>query len=199
MNIIQQKNGQPGRVWFLPILRDSVTNTNLAHFRSELVPLSEALYQKVVDYGSAEKTVEKKIFETLVQQTWAILPGYCELPLDLVEAFDQSFAELLSNVLYKQTELRVDICNALQTLVESNQAILSIESEEDDLILQRRITKAAAKKNISHLAGFASNLLAVLFNVYSQTLPHYRGYILQCINAYLSITPEKVSHSLYQI
>ncbi|KAH1845327.1 hypothetical protein KXX54_009606 [Aspergillus fumigatus] len=191
LNIIQQKNGQPGRVWFLPILRDSVTNTNLAHFRSELVPLSEALYQKVVDYGSAEKTVEKKIFETLVQQTWAILPGYCELPLDLVEAFDQSFAELLSNVLYKQTELRVDICNALQTLVESNQAILSIESEEDDLILQRRITKAAAKKNISHLAGFASNLLAVLFNVYSQTLPHYRGYILQCINAYLSITPEK--------
>ncbi|KAJ5243291.1 uncharacterized protein N7469_001618 [Penicillium citrinum] len=191
LNIIEQKKGQIGRVWMLPILRDSVTNTNIRHFRSEMVPLSEALYQKIVDFGAAEKSVEVKIFETLVQQTWGILPGYCELPLDLVEAFDQSFAELLSNVLYKQTELRVEICRALQNLVESNQAILSVEAEEDDLILQRRITKAAAAKNIEHLSGFASNLLAVLFNVYSQTLPHHRGYILQCINAYLSITPEK--------
>ncbi|KAL4893037.1 NUC173 domain-containing protein [Aspergillus ambiguus] len=191
LNLVEQKPGQPGRVWFLPVLRDHVTNTNLAHFRAEFVPLSEMLYQKVMAFSSAEKTVEVKIFETLVQQTWAILPGYCELPLDLVDAFDQSFAELLSNVLYKQTDLRVDICRALQNLVESNQAILSVEADQDDLILQRRITKAAAAANIAHLAGFASNLLAVLFNVYSQTLPHYRGYILQCINAYLSITPEK--------
>lgn len=194
LNIIEQKGGQPGRVWFLPILRDSVSNTNLGHFRSEFVPLSEALYQKVVDFGQAEKNMEVKIFETLVQQTWSCLPGYCELPMDLVDSFDQSFAELLSNILYKQTDLRVDICRALQNLVESNQAILSLDTEGDDLILQRRITKTAAKKNIAHLAGFASNLLAVLFNVYSQTLPHYRGYILQCINAYLSITHEKVTH-----
>ncbi|KAJ5112608.1 hypothetical protein N7532_000653 [Penicillium argentinense] len=191
LNITEQKKGQTGRVWMLPILRDSVTNTNLRHFRSEMVPLSEALYQKIVDFGAAEKSVEVKIFETLVQQTWGILPGYCELPLDLVESFDQGFAELLSNVLYKQTELRVDICRALQNLVESNQAILSVEAEQDDLILQRRITKATAAQNIAHLSGFASNLLAVLFNVYSQTLPHHRGYILQCINAYLSITPEQ--------
>ncbi|KAJ5923947.1 hypothetical protein N7466_008134 [Penicillium verhagenii] len=190
LNIIEQKNGQPGRVWMLPILRDSVTNTNLGHFRSEFGPLSEALYQKMVDFQSLEKPVEAKIFETLVQQTWGILPGYCELPLDVVESFDQSFAELLANVLYKQTDLRVEICRALQNLVESNQAILSIEAEQEDLILQRRITKAAATKNIAHLAGFASNFLAVLFNVYSQTLPHHRGFILQCINAYLSITPE---------
>lgn len=193
LNLAQQKPGQPGRVWLLPILRDSVSNTNLAHFRSEMVPLSEALYQRVLEYGSAEKTVEVKIFETLIQQTWAIFPGYCELPLDLEESFDQSFAELLSNVLYKQTELRVDICKGLQNLVESNQAILSVEKEEDDLIIQRRITKEAARKNIAHLSRFASNLLAVLFNVYSQTLPHYRGYILQCINAYLSIASEQVS------
>ncbi|RMJ21183.1 90S preribosome component RRP12, partial [Aspergillus sp. HF37] len=191
LNIIDQKDGQPGRVWFLPVLRDHVSNTDLGHFRSQFVPLSEALYQKVMDYTSAEKAVETKIFETLVQQTWSILPGYCELPLDVVDAFDQGFAELLSNVLYKQTDLRTDICRALQNLVESNQAILSLESEGDDLIVQRRITKEAARKNLAHLAGFASNLLAVLFNVYSQTLPHYRGYILQCINAYLSIIHEK--------
>ncbi|GBF66422.1 ribosomal RNA-processing protein [Trichophyton mentagrophytes] len=191
LNIVNQKAGQPGRVWLLPILRDHVANTSLAYFRSEFVPLSEALYQRVMDYGDAEKTVEVKIFETLVQQTWACLPGFCELPLDMREAFDQPFAELLSNVLYKQAELRVDVCKALQNLVESNQAITSVESETEDLILQRRVTREEAKKNIQHLSGFAGNMLAVLFNVYSQTLPQFRGYILQCINAYLSITGEQ--------
>lgn len=193
LNITNQKPGQPGRVWLLPIVRDYVSNTRLGFFRSEFVPLSEALFQRVLDYGNAEKTVEVKIFETLVQQTWAALPGFCELPLDLTEAFDQSFAELLSNVLYKQTELRVDVCKALQNLVESNQAITAIESEQDDLLLQRRISKDQAKKNLAHLAGFANNLLAVLFNVYSQTLPQFRGFILRCINAYLSVINEQVS------
>ncbi|DAA75536.1 TPA_exp: Uncharacterized protein A8136_1610 [Trichophyton benhamiae CBS 112371] len=191
LNIVNQKAGQPGRVWLLPILRDHVANTSLAYFRSEFVPLSEALYQRVMDYGDAEKTVEVKIFETLVQQTWACLPGFCELPLDMREAFDQPFAELLSNVLYKQAELRVDVCKALQNLVESNQAITSVESETEDLVLQRRVTREEARKNIQHLSGFAGNMLAVLFNVYSQTLPQFRGYILQCINAYLSITGEQ--------
>lgn len=192
LNITNQKAGQPGRVWLLPILRDHVSNTRLSFFRSEFVPLSEALFQRVLEYGNAEKTVEVKIFETLVQQTWAILPGFCELPLDLTESFDQSFAELLSNVLYKQTELRVDVCKALQNLVESNQAITSLDTENDDLILQRRISKVDAKKNLAHLAGVSSNLLAVLFNVYSQTLPQFRGFLLRCINAYLSITREQV-------
>jgi ribosomal RNA-processing protein 12 len=193
LNIIEQSPGQRGRVWLLPILRDSVSNTDLAHFRTEMVPLSENIYGRKL---KAEKDVEIKIFETLISQLWSTLPGYCELPLDLTSSFDQSFAEMLATVLYKETELRVNICHALQNLVESNQAILSAEIESkvgsEDLILQRRITKAAAQKNIDYLSTFSANLLAALFNVYSQTLPHYRGYILQCINSYLSIIPEKV-------
>ena len=192
LNLEKPKPGQSGRAWLLPILRDHVGNTNLTHFRSEFVPLSETMFQRVLDNGDSEKTMEIKIFETLVQQIWALLPGYCNLPLDLSLAFDQSFAEMLANLLYKQTELRVDVCKALQVLVESNQEIVNIEASEQELLLKQRITKGDAQKNLNHLSSFAGNLLAVLFNVYSQTLPQYRGYILQCINAYLSITPEKV-------
>ncbi|MCJ1400243.1 hypothetical protein MMC11_003447 [Xylographa trunciseda] len=191
LNLLKPKAGQPGRAWLLPILREHVINTNLMHFRLEFVPLSETVYQKVVDNGAAEKTMEVKIYETLVSQIWALLPGYCTLPLDVTEAFDQTFAELLANLLYKQTELRADVCKALQLLVDTNKEILSTESTEENLLLQRRITRSSAKRNLDHLASFAGNLLAVLFNVYSQTLPQFRGYILQCINAYLSITPEK--------
>lgn len=194
LNLAKPKAGQPGRAWMLPILRDSVHNTSLAHFRTEFVPLSETMFQRVLDHGSEEKTMEVKIFETLVQQIWALLPGYCDLPNDLNVGFDQSFAEMLANLLYKQAELRVDVCRALQNLVESNKQIIALVEEdgEEDLIVQRRVTKEQAEANLAYLATFAGNLLAVLFNVYSQTLPQYRGFILQCINAYLSITPEQV-------
>lgn len=190
LNLVKPAPGQVGRAWMLPIMRDSVRNTRLAHFKSELVPLSEFMFQRVLNHGSAEKTMEVKIFETIVQQIWSTLPGYCELPTDLTESFDQSFAEMTSNLLYQQPQLRKDLCKALQTLVESNQALASMDGEED-LVAQGMVTRADAEKNLAHLAGLAGNLLAVLFNVYSETLPQYRGIILQCINAYLSITPEQ--------
>ena len=192
LNLGSSQAGKQGRVWLLPLLRDNVMNATIKHFRSEFVPLSELMFQKVLEYGDKEKTMTIKIYETLVNQIWSILPGYLMLPLDVVESFDQTFAELLSNLLYQQTVLRTDICKGLQTLVEANQQIASVE-EEEDLLLQHRITKATAQQNLNHLSSFAGNLLAVLFNVYTGTLPHLRGYILQCINAYLSITPEKVT------
>ncbi|KAF2220945.1 NUC173 domain-containing protein [Elsinoe ampelina] len=188
LNLVKPKKGQVGRAWMLPLMRPAVRNTKLAHFRQELVPLSEFMFQRVLDHGDSAKTMEVKIFETIVQQIWDTLPGYCELPLDVIEAFDQTFAELLANLLYQQPQLRTNLCRALQNLVASNQIILSVEGEED-LLAQGRVSKAQAQLNIAHLSNFASNLLAVLFNVYGETLPQYRGLILQCTNAYLSIIP----------
>ena len=193
LNLGNAQPGQPGRAWLLPLLRENVMNATIKHFRSEFVSLSELMFQRVIDHGKKEKTMEVKIFETIVGQIWSILPGYFTLPVDLVECFDREFAELLSNLLYQQTQLRTDICNGLRALVESNKQIISVADGEEDLVLQHRITKEMAQKNLDHLSSFAGNLLAVLFNVYSGTLPHHRGYILQCINAYLSITSEQVS------
>ncbi|KAF2154013.1 NUC173-domain-containing protein [Myriangium duriaei CBS 260.36] len=190
LNLLKPQPGQAGRAWLLPLMRGAVQNTRLAHFRSELVPLSEAMFQRVLDHGNNEKTMEIKIYETIVQQVWATLPGYCDQPIDLVEAFDQSFAELLANLLYQQPQLRTELCRSLQNLVVTNQAIQTSEGEED-LVLQGRISKQQASENLTHLAGVAGNLLAVLFNVYGETLPQYRGLILQCINAYLSVLPQQ--------
>ncbi|KAM0253244.1 hypothetical protein ACHAP5_000719 [Fusarium lateritium] len=189
LNLAKPAKGQPGRAWMFPILRDYTSNTNLAHFKSEMVPLSEVMFQRVLDHGEAEKTMEIKIYETVVQQIWSTLPGYCDLPLDLTDAFDQGLAEILANLLYKQVELRLDVCRALKTLIESNQAIAEIEDQEEDLVLQSRVSRVDAKKNLEYLSNFAGNMLAVLFNVYTQTLPQSRGPILQTINTFLSITP----------
>jgi len=189
LNLSKPVKGEPGRAWMLPILRDYITNTNLEHFKTEFVPLSQAMFQKVLDNGAAAKTMEIKIYETLVHQIWSLLPGYCDLPLDLTTAFDQTFAEMLANLLYQQVDLRLDICRGLKALVESNQAVAGLDGD-DNLLEQSRISQEDAKKNLTFLGGFAGNLLAVLFNVYSQTLPQSRGPILQTINAYLSVTPD---------
>lgn len=193
LGLAKQIPGQPGRAWMLPILRDSIFNTKLGHFRSEMVPLSEVFFQRVVDFGQdREKTVEIKIFETLVGQIWDLLPSYCDLPTDLTEAFDQTFAELLANVLYQKVDLRSNICKALQSLVDSNKSVLETEPDadgEEDLVAQHQISKAQAQKNLDHMSKFSGNMLAVLFNVYSSTLPQFRGFILQCLNSFLSITP----------
>ena len=85
LNLSKAKPGAPGRAWLLPILRDHVSTTRLAHFKSEFVPLSEIMFQRVIDHGGGGKTMEIKIFETLVNQIWALLPGYSDLPLDLTE------------------------------------------------------------------------------------------------------------------
>ncbi|CAK7237651.1 pre-rRNA processing protein [Sporothrix bragantina] len=188
-NLIQPSAHQPGRAWLLPLFREFTTNAKLADFKSEFVPLSNVMFQHVLDNGDAEKTTEIKIFETIVQQVWSIFPGFCDLPLDLIAAFDGVFGELLANLLYQQVGLRFDICRALKMLIESNQAIASIE-EEDDMFVQCRVSKAEANANLKHLGSFSSQYLAVLFNVYGQTLAQSRGPILQTINAFLSVTPE---------
>ena len=83
LNLVKPQAGQPGRAWLLPILRDYVGNTTLAHFKSEFIPLSEAMFQRVLANNGSEKTMEVKIFETLVQQIWALFPAYCDLPVDV--------------------------------------------------------------------------------------------------------------------
>lgn len=197
LNLTDTNRKTPGRAWMLPLLRDNIHNTNLQHFKKLFIPMSELIFQRVIDHQKMEKTMEIKIFETIIQQIWALFPGYCDLPLDLIDSFDQKFAELLSNLLYSQVDLRSDICKALKAAVESNKAILSIEGRED-LLIQNRIPKEMAQKNIDHLSTFSSNMLAVLFNVYSQTLPQYRGHILQCINTFLSITPAREVKEVFE-
>jgi ribosomal RNA-processing protein 12 len=76
----------------------------------------------------------------------------------------------------------------LQRLVESNKDRIALSGDTDVFL---RVTKDEAEEHVQHLATFAGNLLSILFNIYMETLPQYRGPVLQCINAYLSITAEK--------
>ncbi|CAG8606187.1 16238_t:CDS:1 [Acaulospora morrowiae] len=188
---LQNSENDTGRAWLLPLLKDHITNTELGYFFSNIVPLAERLDQLSSEFRNDNRMIESKVYDTLVQQVWALLPGFCDLPIDLPTSFTGVKAELLGNVIYKKPELRPTIASALENLVEKNKIILNSDEKDEELFKKYHLNKASAKLNVEHLVKYSANYLAVFFNVFNQTPLAYRGYILDVIKVYLTITPAK--------
>lgn len=185
LNLINQSNDQPGRAWLLPILRDNIRNAKLSTFVNDLIPTVthfEATFEQL-----PEESVQLRVIQTVVDQIWSLLPHFAQLPKDLRESFNDEFAQELCSLLYSKPDLRTTICNSLKMLVESN-LLYSQGALADDVILQEQFPVEEAKKNLEYLTTKSSNLLAVFFNVYTQTSPASRGFILETIESYLKIT-----------
>ncbi|CDF90919.1 ZYBA0S09-00694g1_1 [Zygosaccharomyces bailii CLIB 213] len=187
LNLDNPSVERPGRAWLLPLIRDNTRNTKLSTFIKVLAPISQ-LYESKFE-ALAKDSVQLKIFQTVVDQIWSTLPHFCELPTDLRTSFTSDFASDLSSMMYAKVESRTTICNALKVLVESN--LLHVEGAlAEDFMLQQQLPMSEAKKNLEWLSTMASNLLAVLFNVYTQTASNARAFILETIEAYLKVTSE---------
>lgn len=76
---------QPGRAFLLPILRQRTTNTSLTFFTQTMVPLSERLFNAKTRVEHS-RPIEAKVYEALVEQVWACLKGFCDVPIDLPKA-----------------------------------------------------------------------------------------------------------------
>lgn len=176
---------QPGRAWLLPLLRDNVRVAELQFYKDNIVPAVEFFENKIKESENKE-SMNNKIFQTIIDQIWSLLPHFCDLPKDLRTAFDEQFATYLSNLMYSNVELRQPICHGLRLLVESNIAY-SEGAMADDLLIQEEFPIAEAKANIEYLGSIASNLLSVLFNVFSSTSTDSRNFVLETIDAYLQV------------
>lgn len=193
LNLLGEVESQNGRAWLLPLMRSNISNTDLQHFVNVMVPLSEKLFNKqaeaeeMTENGKPRAPVQAKVYEALTEQIWALLPGYCDLPVDLPNALSPSFVELLANVLYSQSSLRPPICRALQLAVERSQSLAKSSAPKDILVDAFGLTAQDGKVYVQHLSAIATNLLAVLFNIFSQSPGENRGFLSDCMVAYLSI------------
>ncbi|KAG0050943.1 hypothetical protein BGZ83_004275 [Gryganskiella cystojenkinii] len=189
LNIDNPEERKRGRAWLLPLLKSSVTNTEFEYFATTLIPLADRLNQKAQE--CRENGMMKKVYETLIGQVWSLVSGFCDLPVDLEMAFTKQIAERFSNVLYSVPDLRPVLCQALTSLVTRNQAIIA--SAETDEVLERKylITKEEAGRNIELLQQYARPYLMVFFNIFQATLPQFRGYLLEVMRMYLSISTPK--------
>ncbi|WBW73821.1 rRNA processing protein Rrp12 [Schizosaccharomyces osmophilus] len=195
LNLEMQTANAVGRAWLLPVLRDNIMFTNLSHFSNYFIPLSGSLYQKILDMEDLD-SVPAKLYQTLVDQMWALLPGYCYLPVDLQQAFTNEFAGILVNVLYEQVSLRSTICNSLTLLIETNHKAANSVPLEAGIPVP--LDTQEASNNLQFLGGIASNFLSVLLNVFSSTSSQFRYPILKCIQTWLSISPPDTVSSIYR-
>lgn len=177
-----------GRAWLLPLLRDNVRFAELNYFKSQIAPLVD-FFKSKIESSQSKESMLNKIFQTIIDQIWSLLPHFCDLPKDLRTAFDNDYASFLADTMYSQVDLRVPICHALRLLAESNIAY-SEGAMADDLLMQQELTIADSKLNVEYLSEKAANLLSVLFNVFSSTVPEARNYILETIDVYLQIIPK---------
>ncbi|GAC75827.1 uncharacterized conserved protein [Moesziomyces antarcticus T-34] len=199
LNLFGEAEG-PGRAWLLPLIRTKINNTELSHFSGDLVSLSEKIFTKRQEAENDARPVEAKMYEALTEQIWALFPAYCAMPRDLLSAFTRQFAELLTNVLYTQSNLRPSICRGLQALVYRNEALVSSGAPSDSLKHAFGLDQADGKANIAHLSAIAPNLLAVLFNVFSQSPGEGRGFVYDTIVAYLRVmSPQDIQNTYLKV
>lgn len=197
LNLEHPSDNRPGRAWLLPLIRDYTRNTELATFTEKISPVIQAFETRCSKLS--KESVQLKVFQTVLDQLWSTLPHFCELPTDLEESFTDDLAANLSSLLYQKVELRTTICHALKALVESN-VNFSKGALADDVLLQQHFPVEKALASLSYLKGKTANLLAVLFNVYTQTAPNARGYILDTIEAYLTIaSPEDLEKTFNNV
>ncbi|GAA6023468.1 hypothetical protein JCM11491_000587 [Sporobolomyces phaffii] len=202
LNLASDDAAQPSkhaRAWLLPLLKPAVTNTRLGHFRDVFVPLSADFFNKADQARVADppRAVEAKVWETLVGQTWSLLPGYCEYPVDLVESFDAEFVSLLANVVYTQPQLRPSVFKALQTLLATTVALANSTSPPALLEDQFGLSPEQGQRSLAHLAALAETILSVAFNVYSKVNRGEGGYVLETVAAWISILPASELESTY--
>ena len=120
------------RSWLLPVLRENIQKANLAFFKSYFLPIAQSCDQRV---KIEDDKIGKKSYELIVNQIWALLPGFCNNPKDFNVAFDQVVNDMGRNLLGRK-DLRMYIMASLRQLLlktccddtteaESNVAILS--------------------------------------------------------------------------
>ncbi|KAI8868457.1 NUC173-domain-containing protein [Ramicandelaber brevisporus] len=188
-----------GRAWLLPVLKEYTCAADLSYFVTNLGPLALEVEAKAKRVEAAGRGVEAKVFETVSQQIWALLPGFCSVPSDVAVTMNDSFGELLSNLMFREPEVRPTVCAALGHLVTALRAIADGKIVQEEVVYNNGvagiprgatpITVQVAQAGLHQMSIMAPNFLVILFNIFSQTAAHFRGYMLEVIRALLTIAP----------
>lgn len=148
---------QKSRSWMLLVLKDSCQRTALQDFSNFFIPLASALKAKASEAAQQDAPVLEKKYLTLVEQVWALLPGFCTEPLDMQSALlanGGQLAKQLVAVLQNDSTLRDYIWASLKRLCD---ACLQPSS---------RLTEALQKHNQACLKTLQSRLMPEMLNAY---------------------------------
>ncbi|KAL5506993.1 RRP12 [Sanghuangporus vaninii] len=176
--------GREPRAFLLPLLTEPHPSP-LSHFISYFVPLTERMFDLQQRAEAEGRAAEAKVWSVLVSQIWNGLPAYCYRTPDLRESLNPQFAQMLSQLLYNQPELRPPVLKALRVVVESN---ISEPDGNDD---NEALPADEAAKNLKFLRSQAESWFAVLFNVFGTVGRNEQAMVGDVITAWASIADNR--------
>ncbi|KAF8650444.1 hypothetical protein AX16_005247 [Volvariella volvacea WC 439] len=186
LDTMERQAGLEPRAFLLPLLAKPHPSP-LSHFVSYFVPLSERMFDAQQKAEADGRASEAKVWEVLITQIWSGLSGYCHGTRDLKQTLTPAFAQVLSQLLYSQPNLRPAVLKALKLLVDSNAALAAKPVPSDD----DYITSSEAAANIDFLRTQAESWLAILFNVFSTVGNDNRAVVGNVIAAWISIAGDQ--------
>ena len=108
------------RSWIFPVLRENIQHTNLAFFKTYFLPLAYECEKRANEKLLSEKNeIGHKSYTLIVEQIWALLPGFCNCPLDFEKSFETVVKDL-GKKLSTHPQVRMSIMAALRQLVLKN-------------------------------------------------------------------------------
>ncbi|KAG5461743.1 MAG: NUC173 domain-containing protein [Olpidium bornovanus] len=182
LNLDREKDAKArGRAYLLPLLKDArLSECDLAYFSNALLPLSDSLRAKAAACAEENRVIQAKVYETLAQQIWSLFPEFCNLPSDVSAAMTPAFVERTASELYGSPVLRPALCQGFYLLIDKALVVVG-ENVADEEVLRRQ-------SDVEHMAKFATNMLSVLFNVFSQTPADSRGHVVEAIRARYAVS-----------
>ncbi|XP_071441432.1 RRP12-like protein [Hetaerina americana] len=170
------------RSWILPVLKESVKNSEIKIFVEIFLPLAVICRNKSQELAAKNEKVGSHTYDLLQAQIWALLPSFCNGAVDVKENF-KSIAKVLGMAISDRKDLRLDVMLALRRLISK-----SFES--------------GAEEDIKELSRFSKNYLPILFNLYtiqpngSEEAGH-RLAAYETIKLYLKITDSALCMELF--
>lgn len=196
------------RGWLLPLFKNNIKHTEIAFFVEYFLPMAARFRDISNEMISQNRALEGKTYSTLCYQVWNLLPGFFTFPTDVPAAFPR-IAKVLGGVINSDQDLRTIVCQALQTLINKNQQVIEQASLENNLatadtsaatepkpaVVQ---TPEKAKIDLQVVGGFSKQYLTILFNICGTTGILQRGYLLETITSFVSITDQAVLNAFFK-
>uniref|UniRef100_A0A803MF62 Ribosomal RNA-processing protein 12-like conserved domain-containing protein n=1 Tax=Chenopodium quinoa TaxID=63459 RepID=A0A803MF62_CHEQI len=188
--------------WLFPILKQYTVGARLRFYVESLLGTIENLKQKSKKLKLEGQVQASRYTDRIVYQVWALLPSFCNYPLDTAESF-KLLEEVLCNALYKEPDLQGIICSSLQILIQQNKCILEgnnyVPSDKLNAPTERAIgfyNQEVASANLGVLRSSARNFLLVLFNAFLNSTNDPGGSLLSTVGEFASIAGENTVSKL---
>ncbi|KAK8660682.1 hypothetical protein V6N13_051597 [Hibiscus sabdariffa] len=191
-------------VWLFPILKQYVVGAHLSFFSETLLGLAGEMKQRSRKLELEGNVSSSREANSLVHAVWAMLPSFCNYPLDTA----MSFKELLSPIcsaLHEEHDIRGRICSSLQILIQQNKKIKEGKDDMDGAELspakQRAIshyTPEIARENLNVLTASAPQLLSLLSGIFLESTVDEGGSLQSTIGEFASIAHVNVVRTLFK-